>query len=352
MRGITPGQTPAVPGRTDTGVNWVDVRRGGGRTAPGFVTAGGSAITMLHRPWSTPLVVGFWCVTTGWLVVSKILPTFESGTPPETAGVVAAVDRLVPVGWTVSWNGNPIGWAVMQSRRSADGGLSVESRLHCDRLPLDEVLPAWAGALMKRTLPAGRANELDASGRILFDPSNRLRSFVSTVTLPGAAERVVLAGRAKEADLVEVSFHAGDLRYETTCRIPAHAMLGDELSPQAMLPGLYEGRRWTLPVYSPLRPGRAPLQILHARVDGEETIFWGDRLVIARVVSYREDPSSTREPRCRLWVDRSGKVLRHESAILGAKMEFVRRSDAEAARLAATAALEETAADQPREATP
>jgi len=44
--------------------------------------------------------------------------------------------------------------------------------------------------------------------------------------------------------------------------------------------------------------------------------------------------------------------LRHESAILGAKMEFVRRSDAEAARLAATAALEETAADQPREATP
>ena len=307
---------------------------------------------MLHRPWVAPLVVGFWFVTTGWLLGSKILPSFEIGPPPEAAGVVAALDRPVPVAWTVSWNGSPLGWALTQTRRSADGDLTVESRLHCDRLPLDEILPAWAGSLAQRALRAGEATDLDASGRIVFDPTGRLRAFVSTVTLPGTTDLVVLEGKATAPDLVAVSFRAGDLRYDTTRRIPANAMLGDELSPQAMLPGLYEGRRWTLPVYSPLRTGKAPLQTLHAHVGGEETIFWDDRLIAARVVTYHDDPSSQRDPRCRLWCDRSGRVLRHESAILGAKMEFVRRTDSEAARLAAALALEEASADTPGESTP
>ena len=57
------------------------------------------------------------------------------------------------------------------------------------------------------------------------------------------------------------------------------------------------------------------------------------------VVAYREDPTSDREPRCRLWVDRSGRVVRQEAAMLGARVAFVRRSDADAARLAANEAL-------------
>ena len=119
------------------------------------------------------------------------------------------------------------------------------------------------------------------------------------------------------------------------------AGIGDELSPQATLPGLTEGRRWTVPVYSPLRPGQSPLEILHAEVSGEETIFWEDSLVRVHVVAYREDPSSNREPRSRLWVDRSGRVLRQEAALLGARVSFVRRSDAEAARLAAAEEADE-----------
>ncbi|MFM7108945.1 MAG: hypothetical protein ACKOZU_10170 [Planctomycetaceae bacterium] len=299
---------------------------------------------MLHRPWVAPLVVAFWCVTTGWLAGTKILPAFHAGEAPDEAAWLTANDRLAPVGWSVHWNGSPIGWALNESSRDPDGGTTVRSRLHCDRLPLDEMLPGWAGTLVQRALHRGESTSLDATGRIAIDAAGRLQAFTSTVTLPATGQRVALEGVADGAGEIAVSFHAGDLRYDTTVRVPGHGMVGDELSPQAVLPGLYEGRRWTIPVYSPLRPGRATLQVLHAVVGPEETIFWGDRLVNARVVSYREDPSSPREPRCRVWVDRSGRVLRHESALLGAKMEFVRRTDDEAERLARLAALVDAAA--------
>ena len=68
-------------------------------------------------------------------------------------------------------------------------------------------------------------------------------------------------------------------------------------------------------------------------VTGEETIFWEDRLVHVNAVAYRDDPSSTHEPRCRLWVDRSGRVLKQEAAMLGSKLVFLRRSDASAESL-------------------
>ena len=305
---------------------------------------------MLHRPWVAPLIIGFWGVMSGWLLATKVLPVFHAGAAPDS--VATRDGDLLPVGWSVYWNGSPIGWALAESRRAADGGMTIVNRLHCDRLPLDEILPAWAGSFVQRTMQSDEATVLDASGRVVIDAEGRLRSFVSTVTLPGTTEKVILEGTVRTPGEVTVSFRAGELRYDTTRRIPERATLGDELSPHATLPGLYEGRRWTVPVSSPLRPGNAPLQILHARVGGEETIFWGNRLVNARVVSFHDDPASHREPRCRLWVDRAGRVLRQESAMLGSKMEFVRRTDAEAARLASVAALADATADPEVDAEP
>lgn len=313
---------------------------------------------MLHRPWVAPLVVAFWCVTTGWLAATKILPALDAGDAPNENAFLASHGHGKPVGWSVLWDGTPIGWALTESSRDGDGGITVRSRLHCDRLPLDEILTGWAGTLVKRSLDGDAPTSLDATGVIVVNAAGRLKSFTSTVTLPGSAQRVSLEGLADGEGDVAVTFRAGDIRYDTTVRVPGRGIVGDELSPQAMLPGLYEGRRWTVPVYSPLRPVTAPLHVLHAVVEGEETIFWGNRLVNARVVCYREDPSSPREPRCKVWVDRSGLVLRHESAFLGATMEFVRRTDEEAERLARMAALVEpkpavpVITDEPREPSP
>jgi hypothetical protein len=287
---------------------------------------------MLHRPWLAPIVVAFWCVTSGWLFVSKLLPTLRAGAPPGYQALYASGSRLLPVGWTVHWNGTPLGWAVTDARRAADGSVNVRSRLHFDRLPLEDILPEWAGSLVQRSWRTASGMPLSATGRLAIDAAGRLREFTSAVDLPGSPDGVVLTGTVDDG-AVHVEVRVGELRYEATRHLPDQMMIGDELSPQATLPGLVPGRRWTVPLYSPLRPGRTPLQFLHAEVETEENLYWENRLVRVHVVTYREDPSSPREPRCRLWVDRSGRVLKHEAAILGSKLEFVRRSDEEATRL-------------------
>jgi len=287
---------------------------------------------MPQRPLLTPLVLGFWLVTTGWLVLTKIVPVFNQGLPPGHQALFASGDRLIPVAWTVTWNERPLGWALSTARRDEAGGLAVDTRLHFDHLPLNDMLPSWAGVMVRRMVPDDGLVTLDARGRLDIDQAGSLRRFTSTVSMPGAAQDVVLNGSIDRGEATVV-IEAGGMKYDVVRQIPNHSMVGDELSPQATMPGLYEGRSWTVPVYSPIRPGHAPIEILHADVGPESTLFWEDGLVRVHVVSYREDPSARREPRCRLWVDLSGRVLKQEAAMLGSKMTFLRRTDQAAAWL-------------------
>jgi hypothetical protein len=288
---------------------------------------------MLQRPLLTPIVVGFWLVTSGWLVVTKILPSLSPGSPPGQQALYTSGHRPIPVAWTVQWNERPVGWALATSARQSDGGLAVDSRLQFDKLPLDEMIPAWAGLLVRRVVHESMPSTFSARGRLEIDAVGQLREFTSRVRLPGATEDVLLRGTVNDGD-VDVRIDAGGMTYETTRHLPTHVMIGDELSPQASLPGLYEGRRWTIPVYSPLRPGHSPIEVLHADVGPEEALYWEDGLVRVHVVAYREDPSSHREPRCRLWVDLSGRVLKQEAMLFGTRMTFLRRTDEAAAWLA------------------
>ncbi|MFM7207849.1 MAG: hypothetical protein ACKO4T_14400 [Planctomycetaceae bacterium] len=288
---------------------------------------------MLQRPFLTPTVLVFWLVTSGWLVVTKVLPSLSPGSPPGHQALYTAGQRPIPVAWSVQWNERPVGWALATAERQTDGGLVVESRLRFERLPLDNVLPAWAGLLVQRMRRDVATISFSARGRLEIDRAGQLTAFTSRVTLPGTNDDVFLRGTVDDGD-VNVCIVAGGMTYETTRHLPSHVMIGDELSPQASIPGLHEGRRWTVPVYSPLRPGHSPIEILHADVGPEETLYWDDGLVRVHVVAYREDPSSHREPRCRLWVDLSGRVLKQEAAMFGARMTFLRRSDEAAARLA------------------
>jgi hypothetical protein len=81
-------------------------------------------------------------------------------------------------------------------------------------------------------------------------------------------------------------------------------------------------------------------------VGPEETVYHDGHLVRVHVVTYHEDPSSHREPRCTLWVDRLGRVLKQEAVLLGSRMTFVRRADDAAAQLATTLAEEGRVPDE------
>ena len=287
----------------------------------------------MNRPWYAPLVVIFWLVTTGWLFTSKILPTLLPGAPPGYQARYSADGRVVPVAWSVILDDKPLGWSFSQAERLADGGMRVESLLHFDHLPIGQILPAWTRLLIRQAIPASAVLTLEATGRVEIDRAGQLTSFNSAIDLPGSDGKILLTGTVDKGE-VTIVIRSGEMVYETKRFLPETMMLGDELSPHAMLPGLVTGQQWTVPVYSPLRPAQSPIEILHAEVEGSESIFWDDHLVTVDLVSYRDDPASHREPRARLWVDRTGRVLRQEASAMGRKILFVRRNDAEAETLA------------------
>jgi hypothetical protein len=313
---------------------------------------------MVIRPWFTPFIVAFWCLTTGWLVIAKILPSLAPGNPPGYQALYTAGGKPIPVAWSVLWNDQPLGWAMSLARPTDGGGMTVESRMRLDRIPLDEVLPGWTRTLVQRMVEGASSPSdgplpasgpivhagplgLEARGLLSINASGGLEAFNSTVDLPGVGDTVFLDGTVEDGQ-VGITIRAKGLRYETSRHLPTTITLGDELSPQAMMPGLEPGKRWTVPTYSPLRIGSSPLEVLHARVTGEESLFWEDHLVRVLVVEYRDDPASHHRPRSRLWVDRSGRVLRQESQFVGSTIAFLRRSDDAAASLSRN--LEEEAA--------
>ncbi|HEV3417256.1 MAG TPA: hypothetical protein VG056_10595, partial [Pirellulales bacterium] len=140
-------------------------------------------------------------------------------------------------------------------------------------------------------------------------------------------EEIVMEGTIEGSQL-KLRVDAGGANYSTERYMPRDALIGDELSPQARMPGLHLGQVWTVPVYNPLRPPDSPMEILQASVEGRETLMWNGSGVNTLLVVYRSDSGSTygasRAPRGKMWVDDSGTVLRQEMDLLGSKLAFVR----------------------------
>jgi hypothetical protein len=195
-------------------------------------------------------------------------------------------------------------------------------------------LPPWLQAFVRPGAKQRITIPFDTRGTILLDARGALHSFASTVEIPGSGSRISLNGRINDG-VATVIVDANGARYEVERPIPDDAMLGDELSPQATLPGLTVGRRWAVPSYSPLRPAASPIELLHAHVTGEQLFFWQDQLTRVHEVCYRTDPTALHhDPRFTLLVAMNGRVLKQDSVLLGARLTFVRRSDKDAEQLA------------------
>ena len=137
---------------------------------------------------------------------------------------------------------------------------------------------------------------------------------------------------------MKLTVHSGAFSYTNDCFVPPKALAGDTLSPQAWLPGLREGQRWSVPSYSPLRPPNNPLELLKATVEGLEPMTWGGRREQVWRVVYRSDPgfglASDKAPREKLWVRLDGAVLRQQVMVFDCVLTFVRLLDDEADKLA------------------
>jgi hypothetical protein len=175
--------------------------------------------------------------------------------------------------------------------------------------------------------------ELDVWGRMQIDSHGALREFDSVVKIPRVEQDVHLHGRIDAENQVTVLLQSGDLQYETKRYLPNELSIRDELSPQANMPGLSQGQRWTVPIYSPLRPSKKPIELVYAHVSGHEVLRFGNQLITTDVVNYRTTPNGHRQPRSRIWVGPRGQVLQHESIILGKRLLFLRSPESVALSL-------------------
>jgi hypothetical protein len=293
-----------------------------------------------HRVFNAVVVV-FWLSTMSWLVIAKVLPALAIGDPPNYRSVYNADpnEPPPPVCWVMHWNDQPIGWAKSDVWRAFSGVTEVRSFVCFHRIPLDELAPAWLRPMLHRAVQSTGDLALIATSRLEIDPLGRLSRIYSKMrALNHRDAEIVISGHVQGTKLTGL-VQSGGLRQPFERYLPPDALMGDELSPQARMPGLRIGQEWTVPVYSPLRftDSRNPIDVLHATVEGKELVVRDDDSILALVVVYRSDSGSilggAQAPRGKLWVADDGTVLKQTAYIFGSELTFVRASDKRAAEI-------------------
>ena len=295
--------------------------------------------------WYSVAVGVFWFSAMGWLFQQKLLPPLLVGEPPNYRTILNAENaNNRPVSWDVYLNDNHLGKATTRTERQTENVSEIHSLVELDGLPLRDIAPA-VFTLFSRLLGGDRDSNdakiaIHAESTLQVDPLGHPSSFRSMIKLrppsgkdahlsPLAGMNLTLSMRGQVvADQMEVKVKFGDFERQTEIYLPPDSLIGDVLSPPNYLPELRVGQTWTVPIYSPFRDPREPMEILHAAVERKEPILWDQKLVHTLVVAYRGDPgrgmSSNQTVRVQAWVDLNGQVIKQELMLPQARLVFVR----------------------------
>ncbi|MGO8691526.1 MAG: hypothetical protein ACLQLG_18035 [Thermoguttaceae bacterium] len=280
--------------------------------------------------WSSIAVCLLWAITMGWLIAEKVLPPLMLGEPPSYRAIAYARSDQATIGWNVLVNDKRVGSAVSTAVKTAEGSTEIQSHVHFDYLPVEEMAPRGLRALVGPVIApqAGRV-PMDCRSTLTVDREGRLTSFRSALDMQSVRNVVRLDGQVDGGQLT-LTIRTTDFSYTTDAYVPPNSLAGDALSPQACLPGLRQGQTWTVPSYSLVRPltHPHPMEILVATVEGKERIVWNGKPEEVWLVVYHADSGlgigSDKTPRSRLWVRPDGTVLRQQVMVLACKLTFER----------------------------
>ena len=278
--------------------------------------------------WFNVVIVLFWLCSMSWLVMAKVLPPLSTGEPPNYAAVYARIeDGDPPICWGMTWNGQPLGWAITRFSRSV-AGIETRSHVHFSHLPVDEMAPAWMRALLRNQLQPLTGLTLDARSTLYVELDGKLRSFRSAMQVSDMPDVIRMYGDVRGKTL-HLTVESGDIKHSIERYVPASAVLNDELSPQARLPNLRFGQSWSVEAYNPFRPPSSPMDLLRAKVEETDIVAWAGRTRDVYVVVYRAESGlgflSRRDARAKLWVSKDdGMVFKQEIDVLGSRLTFDR----------------------------
>jgi hypothetical protein len=290
----------------------------------------------MNSRWYNAAVVLVWLATMSWLAITKVLPPLLVGEPPSYRQVLEAQNDDPPAGWRVLWKGEPLGWALTDTKLQPTGLTEVHGRVHFDTFPIGTITPIWLQPFLGLTKKPLDRLSLDASSAMLIDTFGRLLRFDSAVRLTPLIDEITMRGTVDGGQL-QLLVRSGNQSFSHELALPPKALLADALSPQTRLPGLHVGQSWSVPVFNPLWPTKTPIEIISAKVETSETILWNGELARTLVVVYRHDSGTggglDKNVQGKLWVRRDGVVLRQEAMVFDSSIVFVRLTDKETAKV-------------------
>lgn len=273
-------------------------------------------------------VIVLWLGSMSWLMIDKILPSLHEGEPPLAAGF----EPGVPVAWKVSWGDREVGYAASMRTPGVLGTTNLENRVILEDVPLLDLVPA----LMRRVVGDIGSMKFDARTTLEFDSLDNFSKFESRVAINEVSSVLELDGKVNGAFLdVKVKF--GNVDYEPKVPIANQAALSEALFPDAKLPYLYVGRRWSEEVYNPFHAPNAPIETVDVEVTGIETLSMDDENHRVMRVEFSGPPAPGVPEDARLqaiaWVRQSdGVVLRQDVLISTSRLRFDRLPDEEAVK--------------------
>lgn len=278
----------------------------------------------------TGAVVVAWLAAMTWLVTDRILPPFFGGDAP----ISRPSNQTDPVAWQIEMAGRPCGFAILQAVPGHGGTNEVHSYLQIDRVEVPKAAPVWLTPLIK----SFRDLSFSMRTRTTYDSLDQLYAFETKMVVNQIETPISLRGDIAR-DRLRLTVRVGDLikrRFDHPW--PSNGTLAGDLTPTSKLLPLYEGRRWTREVFSPLSSPSEPIELMEARVterlrltfDSDSTDVWEVQ------IRSLEKTGSTDQGRLRasLYVADDGRVLKQEAFFLGSSVTFLRRSDEKSAQLA------------------
>ena len=274
-------------------------------------------------------VVVLWLGSMSWLMVDKILPSFHGGDPPMAAGY----EPGVPVAWRVSWGGRPVGHAASIRLPGPMNTTNLHSRVVLDDVPLLDLVPA----LMRHVVGDIGSMKFDAETRLEFDSLDNFSRFESKVAVNDVSGVLRILGQM-HGSFLQLKITFGNITQTQDVPISDKAALSEALFPDAALPKMYVGRRWSEEVYNPFRSPRAPIETVDVEVTGIEQIEYGEKNEKCMRVEFRGPPAPGVPEEARLqtvaWARRDdGLVLRQDVLIANSKLRMDRLPEEEAAEI-------------------
>lgn len=291
----------------------------------------------MGQRWFIVAVTVMWMTSMGWLVSTKLWPLLWAGTPPSNLTVytqqsAANGDLLPPVGWTMSWGGKPLGWAVSSSSVNSEGFTTIQSHAHFNRIPFEELLPDVLKPLMKFGSSLGKG--MEAESRLIMDAQGHLNRMSFIITTPEFQKPIRVEGYVKNDKFIVTLFPGGGDRFPRW-ELPADAVIGNDLTPLVRLPDLYLEQTWNVRVYNHFGMGtNSRLELVQAKVERSDILRWEETDRPVWLVVMRRDAGSllghVRPMRGKMWVDYDGTVLQQESYLNNSKLTFTRVKDSRA----------------------